>query len=546
MPATSVLASLLTGLGLLFCGVRFIAANLAPLAGPAARRRFRRAVSTSWGAALAGIVAGLATQSTSAVTLVVIGFVRAGIIPEGRAVLLPVWSQVGAAALVILVSLNTSVVIAYALAIAGVVLYFDFNLSERLRHGVLILLGAGLLFLGMEMLNLASDPLRVWLVAHGLLVRHESVPLLLILGLGLAALAQSSTVAGAIAVAVVRVGVFDLGAASVLLVGASLGSALNYGVPGCKGEAVGRHVMLFQSAQKILGAVLLAVFLAVAGGRPESVFAGMSISPAMAFAWIFLATQIGGSLACTLLNGPLSRLLERVAPPAAADVLGRPAFLLDEALADPLLALDLVEREEQRLLGRLPAMLDAVRAEGAADGPSAEVLRAAGASVSEATRRYLAGVLQGEPGHKSVMRAMRLQHVLDNIVALHDATAEFQKAVRLAQSGAADQVGRMVESLHMLLQVLQDVASSQDKAEQELSLALLGDRRQVIEGLRARLMGASADAKVQEALFRSTVLFERIVWLARDTAVAVMQASGQSESAEAAPAPLLATGEASA
>ena len=118
MPTTSVLASLLTGLGLLFCGVRFIAANLAPLAGPAARRLFRRAVSTSWGAALAGILAGLATQSTSAVTLGVIGLVRAGIIPEGRAVLLPVWSKVGAAALVILVSLNTSVVIAYALAIA--------------------------------------------------------------------------------------------------------------------------------------------------------------------------------------------------------------------------------------------------------------------------------------------------------------------------------------------------------------------------------------------------------------------------------------------
>ena len=53
MPTTSVLAFLLTGLGLLFCGVRFIAANLAPLAGPAARRLFRRAVSTSWGAVMA-------------------------------------------------------------------------------------------------------------------------------------------------------------------------------------------------------------------------------------------------------------------------------------------------------------------------------------------------------------------------------------------------------------------------------------------------------------------------------------------------------------
>ena len=69
----------------------------------------------------------------------------------------------------------------------------------------------------------------------------------------------------------------------------------------------------------------------------------------------------------------------------------------------------------------------------------------------------------------------------------------------------------------------------------------------MIEGLRTRLMGASSDAKIQEALFRSTVLFERILWLARDTAVALMQSSdGAPATAAPEPAPLLAPGEASA
>ena len=547
MSTSSVLTLLLTGLGLLFCGVRFIAANLAPLAGPAARRFARTAVRTNWGAGFAGVVAGVVTQSTSAVTLVVVGFVRAGILPEARAVLLPVWSQVGAATLVILVSLPTSAVVAYALAIAGTLLYFDFNLSERLRHAVLVLLGAGLLFLGMELLNQASEPLRAWLAGHGLLARHENAALLLALGLGLAALAQSSTVAGAIAVAVVRAGVFDLGAAALLLIGASVGSAVNYGLPGWKGEAVGRHVMLFQAAQKLCGAAFLVVFLLAAGGRPETLLPGRSSDAAMAFAWIFLVTQICGSLACTLLHGPLSRLFERLTPPAPHEALGRPAFLLDEALADPSLALDLVEREEQRLLRRLPIMLDGVREEGNGDAPPAESLRVAGLSVSDATRRYLAGVLEAEPGHHAVVRAMRLQRVLDDIVALHETVAEFQKVVRVAQARAAEPVERLVESLHLLLEVLQDIACGDDPAGQELSLALLGDRRQVIEGLRTRLMGASKDAKVQEALFRSTVLFERIVWLARDTAVALLRSRSEEPKAEAMSSsePLLAAGEAS-
>ena len=81
-------------------------------------------------------------------------------------------------------------------------------------------------------------------------------------------------------------------------------------------------------------------------------------------------------------------------------------------------------------------------------------------------------------------------------------------------------------------------------------MSLLGDREQVMEGLRGRLMSLSADApaKVQEALFRSTVLFERIVWLSRDTAMAVMQGGAETSAQEnpPAPEPALATEEASA
>ena len=527
MPSMSFVAPLLTGLGLFFCGVRFIAANLTPLAGPSARGLFRRAAGATWSTGLVGVAAGLVTQSTNAVSLIVVGFVRAGVIPEERAALLPAWSHVGAAALVILVSLQTNLAVAYALALAGGALYFDFNLSERLRHGVLVLLGAGMLFLGMEMLKVASEPLRTWLVDLHLVVHGQADPAaLLLLGLGIATVTQSSTVTGAMAVALVRVGVFDLPTALVLLIGASLGSAINYVILGRKGEAVGRHILLFQAAQKLFGAVLLALLLAVDGSSLQSTMTPLGLSPAMAFAWIFLAMQVGGSLACTLLRAPLSAILVRIAPPTAGEALAKPAYLLDEALADPALALDLVMREEQRLLSRLPAMLDAVRAEGEPGGPTAETLKAAGLSVGDATRRYLAAVLAGEPGRHAVMRAMRLQRVLDNVVALHEAVAEFERAIHAAAgSQGAKTLGHMVESLHMMLEVLAEIASSEDAAEQTLSLALLGEREEVIEGLRTRLMAATADApaKVQEALFRSTVLFERILWLARDTANAAIQ-----------------------
>ena len=553
MPNASILAPLLTGLGLFFCGVRFIAANLTPLAGPTARRLFRRALESVWTTGAVGVLAGLVTQSTNAVSLVVVGLVRADIIPEKRSPLLPAWSHVGAAALVILVSLHSSLAVAYALALAGAALYFDLELSDRLRHALLVMFGAGLLFLGMQMLSAASDPLRVWLIDQGILTPGHTAPAApLVIGLVLAAVTQSSTMAGAIAVAMVSVGVFDLPTALVLLVGASAGSAANYAILARKGDAVGRHILMFQAAQKLFGAALLAMLLMLFGSRLGALEADLKVRASMAFATVFLAVQVGGSLACTLLYGPLSKLMARIAPPDAAEALGRPAYLLHEALADPVLALDLVAREEHRLLVRLPAMLDAVRDDGAKGGPSAEALRAAGLAVGEAIRRYLAAVLAAEPGRQAVMSAMRLQRVLDGIVALHEAVGEFERVVRAAASAPeAQTLGRLVESLHMLLEVLVEVASTDDPAEQAMSLSLLGDREQVMEGLRGRLMSLSADApaKVQEALFRSTVLFERILWLARDTALASMRSGSDAAKEKPAPAEAAAgftAGEASA
>ncbi len=528
-PLGGIIAPLFTGLGLFFCGVRFIAANLAPLAGPATRRLLRSALSTGWKAALAGIGAGLVTQSTNAVSLTVVGFVRAGVLPERRAALLPTWSHVGAAALVILVSLRTDVAVAYVLALAGAALYFDLNLSERVRHAVMALLGAAMLFLGMEMLRLGSDPLKSWLMARHLLMHGQAHPFApLLVGAGLAVLTQSSTVAGAIAVALVRVGVFDLETAMVLLTGAGAGSAANYAILARRGEAVGQHILLFQAAQKLFGATLLGAVLLAPGGA-TALFERLDDTPAGQFARAFLIVQIGGSLACTILQGPLQALFARIAPPSGTEALGRPAFLVEEALADPELALDLAAREEQRLLERLPRMLDAVRAHGDRTGPGAEKLKSAGASVAEAIRRYLAGVLESEPGRGAVIRAMRLQRVLDNLVALQEAMAEFEADVRAAAgSQGAQALGRMVESLHMLLEVLAEITASRDAAGQQVSLALLGDRQEAVERLRARLMADTSDApaRVQEALFRSTVLFERILWLARDTATVSIR-SGQ-------------------
>src|SRR5215510_9662290 len=156
----ATIAPLLAGLGLFFCGVHFVSANLTSLAGPRFRRLLARATAYPSLGALTGILAGIVTQSTNAVTYVVVSMVSAGIIDKRRAMPIPIWSHVGASLLVIMVAVDLRIGASYIVALAGLSIYFGIARVDRARHLVAIGLGIGLLFLGISMLKSGAEPLR--------------------------------------------------------------------------------------------------------------------------------------------------------------------------------------------------------------------------------------------------------------------------------------------------------------------------------------------------------------------------------------------------
>ena len=85
----------------------------------------------------------------------------------------------------------------------------------------------------------------------------------------------------------------------------------------------------------------------------------------------------------------------------------------------------------------------------------------------------------------------------------------------------------MVEALHALLTALIDAVASDDPADRDLVLALLGHRDELMERIRQRVLreDPAMPPAAQEALFTATMLFERIVWLARQTTMLLAPAA---------------------
>jgi len=82
----------------------------------------------------------------------------------------------------------------------------------------------------------------------------------------------------------------------------------------------------------------------------------------------------------------------------------------------------------------------------------------------------------------------------------------------------------MVEAMHALLGALVDATASEDPAEQQMVLSMLGHRDELMERMRRRVLQENPDlpTEAQESLFATTMLFERIIWLARRNALLIL------------------------
>jgi len=526
-------ATIFAGLGLFFIGVRIIGGAFRQMTG----RRFRALVLRSTGsrlrAAALGTLAGALTQSTSAVTFIVVSLVTAGTVQPRRGLPLLAWANVGTAALVLVAVLDIRLAVLLLIGVTGMCYFFDADRSARFRHVVAALLGIGMLFLGLDFIKAGAAPLRDFeLVRMAVALSEDTLLLGFMVGTALGMIAQSSATVTVIAVAMTGVGVIGLEQTVMLVCGASLGSAASVWFLSSNLGGTALRLALFQVAVKAAGLVVLVPLLLVEalGDLPLLVAALGLVSDdaARQVSLFYLVLQLASVATVALFEAPLDRRLARLFPADPDEALATPRFIYDQALDEPETALVLVEREQARLLRHLPEHLDAVRADvvpgTAVDGAA---LHAGCAAVLGAVDRFLTDLLDRDPGRAALERVVEAQASAGIVAALNDSLAEFAGIVRGAPAvpRVAALAGSLVEALHVLLETLADAADGGDGHDRTLLMALASDRSDLMDRLR-REMTREEEAlppEARQALFAATGVFERSVWLVRRYALTLRE-----------------------
>lgn len=216
---------LVGGLGLFLFGMQMMASGLQKAAGDRLRKILELLTSKPLFAALTGLVATVLVQSSSTTTVMVVGFVNAGLMTLHQAVGTILGANVGTTVTAQVVSFNVSSLVYPALGI-GALLNF-FGKRRTYKYVGQAILGFGLLFLGMMTMSEGMYPLRTMPAFVDIMSTFGRRPILgVLIGAVFTALIQSSSAASGIIIALTTQNLLDLPAAVSLILGTNIGTCI--------------------------------------------------------------------------------------------------------------------------------------------------------------------------------------------------------------------------------------------------------------------------------------------------------------------------------
>jgi len=212
------------GLALFLGGLEQLADGLKRAAGNTLKNMLGRLTTNRLtGAATGAIVTGI-LNSSSITTVLVVGFVTAGVMTLSQSVGIIMGANIGSTVTAQILAFNVSKYALFPVAI-GFFLIFS-NRSEKLKHAGMMIMGMGLVFFGMAIMSDAMAPLRTYQPFLDLLKKMENPFLGILAGAIFTGLVQSSAATVGIAIALASEGFLALEAGIALALGANIGTCV--------------------------------------------------------------------------------------------------------------------------------------------------------------------------------------------------------------------------------------------------------------------------------------------------------------------------------
>lgn len=336
------------GIAAFLLGIHRIADSLLELAGPSARRFMSSATRSPYHAMLTGAGVAAAIQSATATAITTLGLVGSGLISVAAGIALLLGAKFGATLVIQLAAFSLG---DYAWAMIGVG-YFA-SLWPRIKAPASLLLGAGLLFLGLDITVASMSGLADSEIFSLLIEAASARPLaVLLIGFALGGMLSSANATSAIALGLYLANAVPLTTAIALIAGGNAGSTIMPLLVSRTFDSNAQRTALMQTLVLTASGLFIVILIDPAVAVVDAIGGGQAREVANAYTLLNLFAAIVGTVFAPL----LAKLSARLVPTSEDDA--APKYLRHDTHGDSQMARAFALRETVRISDQVGVMME--------------------------------------------------------------------------------------------------------------------------------------------------------------------------------------------
>ena len=478
----AILPPLIGGLGIFLLGMKHLSEGLQATAGGGLRNFMAKATSHRIVGIGSGIVSTMIVQSSSIITVMLVGFVSTALMTLPQAFAVLIGANIGTTATIWIIAYAPDPQLLGFLGLGlGGILYF-FLRGERVHNLGLTVIGLGLVFLGLYFMSKGVSPIREDPEVAAMFTRLSAKSIsgvfaVAAVAMVFTAIVQSSAATIAIAMALAAQGLIAYEVAIAVLFGANIGTTATGWIAAIGGTADARRTALSHTLSNLLGSLALIWFFPLFVKFGQALFQNWDVAETTfvsghevkAFKHMMAPIAVTDTLFAVCrgliffpLVKPFCRLVERLVP-QPEDEKPHLSALRFGAKISPVLAcdqalleVDFMKRSNLELLDCARKVLSGETEED--DGPERHIVHREDIldNVQREVTEFLGSMMSKRLPRDVAERAQRLLRLTDELESVSDECAQVLKVVkRLRKQGQ-----KMSEqSVALLLDVHDKVAS---------------------------------------------------------------------------------------
>lgn len=267
-----IVIGIIGGLGLFLFGMTYMGDGLQRAAGDKLKNLLAVLTKNKLMGVLVGAVVTMIIQSSSATTVMTVGFVNAGLMNLQQAIGIIMGANIGTTVTAQLVAFELTDIAPLIIGL-GVFLYFA-GKKKKIKDTAQILIGFGILFLGMSLMKDAMKPLRDSPIFREALTNFKNPYVGIFTGFAITAILQSSSATTALLISIASSGMISIDMAFPIIFGQNIGTCVTAMLSGVGANIAAKRAAVMHMLFNVIGTLIFLFIL-----RKPVEFIVLKISP---------------------------------------------------------------------------------------------------------------------------------------------------------------------------------------------------------------------------------------------------------------------------